>query len=96
MPIRRKAHLEILFSHGQVRTDQPEKMAIYTTFVFNLLAVSIQRGWLDGDNSRIITDFLQNTCVPLNEVESYPNYYMSEHTPLIEKNFKRVSAEVRA
>ena len=53
-----------------------ERLALKTTFVFNLLATSIASGEVQPDcNKRRLSDFLQNTCVPVQEIHAYPNYF---------------------
>ena len=51
---------------AEEKVDQ-EKLAIKTTFILNLLAMSIKTEdqSRESSNRRYLTDFLQNTCVPL-------------------------------
>ena len=53
-----------------------EKLAIKTTFILNLLSMSIKTEDQSREsyNRRYLTDFLQNTCVPLQDIQAYPGY----------------------
>ena len=82
------------FEYADQRLDH-EKLALKTTFMFNLLAKAIKSNdYLEPMGTRrILTDFLQNSCVPQNEIAAYPGYFTEQSrptpdTPLIEKNFK--------
>ena len=70
-----------------------EKLAIKTSFDLNLLSITIKTEEQSKlvNNRRYLTDFLQNTCVPIIEVFNYPNYGMTNNTPLIQKNYKPMS-----
>lgn len=82
-----------------------EKLAIQTTFLLNLISISIKAEGIGNSMSRrpfhrrFLTDFLQNTCVPFFEIQNYPNYFNKQAptpTPFIEKSFKPMSPSEKA
>ena len=76
--------------------DTPEKLALQTTFLMNLYAISIrQNKRVPEGTRRFLTDFLQNTCVPFQTVNEYPEYDVNR-TPFIRQNYKPLSAWDRA
>ena len=93
---------KILYTEFDKADDKidSEKLAFKTTFIFNLLTMAIKSRDHSDENKRVLTDFLNNTCVPLQEIQQYPDYKSSQGqqrpTPFIEKNYKPLSAWEKA
>lgn len=68
--------MEQVLNYPDEKPVEGEKLAIKTTFILNLLSMAIKAE--DPNhierNRRYLTDFLQNTCVTVFDIQSYPNY----------------------